>query len=107
MLRHDPRARPLLNKVVPDHAFSDLRTATAMENESMDRKSLILAKVMMTFLMALLMSGIMSMLALGPTEIWLRNWPKDFLIAWPIAFLLTNVVSRIVFPAAARLARYI
>ncbi|WP_264048477.1 DUF2798 domain-containing protein [Methylobacterium flocculans] len=68
-----------------------------------DSKTLLLAQVLITFMMAGAMSGIMSMITLGPTTEWLHAWPKQFLIAWPIAFLLTLVVSRIAFGISARL----
>lgn len=69
------------------------------------RKTLFLAQILITFMMAFTMSGIMSMIALGPTLHWLSVWPKQFLIAWPIAFCLTLVVSRLGFTLAARLTR--
>lgn len=68
-----------------------------------DRKTLLLAQIFITFMMAASMSGIMSLLALGPTRYWLEHWPRDFIIAWPIAFCLTLVVSRIGFGLARKL----
>lgn len=67
-----------------------------------DKKTLLLAQVLITFMMAASMSGLMSMIALGPTTEWLHAWPRQFLIAWPIAFVLTLVVSRIAFGIAGR-----
>lgn len=67
-----------------------------------DRKTILLAQLLITFMMAGSMSGIMSMIALGPTAAWLRDWPKQFIIAWPIAFVLTLFVSRIAFGIAGR-----
>ncbi|HQZ14099.1 MAG TPA: DUF2798 domain-containing protein [Devosia sp.] len=69
----------------------------------MPKKTLLVAQLLMTFMMALSMSGIMSLIALGPTETWLRAWPMQFIIAWPIAFLLTQISTRIAFPLANRL----
>jgi len=57
----------------------------------MDKKFALIAQVFMTFMMALTMSGIMSLIELGPTMVWLNHWPKIFLIAWPTAFVLTMV----------------
>lgn len=57
----------------------------------MDKRTAIISQVVMTFMMALTMSGIMSLMALGPTAAWLQAWPVQFLIAWPIAFALTMV----------------
>lgn len=66
----------------------------------MDKKVLIIAQVLMTLMMAFSMSGIMMLLALGPHEGFVGEWMKQFLIAWPIAFLMTQIVSRIAFPVA-------
>jgi hypothetical protein len=65
-----------------------------------DRKTLLLAQVLITFMMALSMSGIMSLIALGPTAHWISVWPKQFLIAWPIAFVLTLFISKFAFALA-------
>lgn len=58
----------------------------------MDKKSILLSQVIMTFIMALTMSGLLGMIfSGGPSAEWLAAWPKQFLIAWPIAFALTMV----------------
>ncbi|MEH6647789.1 DUF2798 domain-containing protein [Sulfitobacter sp.] len=66
----------------------------------MDKKSLILTQIFMTFLMAVSMSGIMSFISLGPTALWLSVWPKSALIAWPFAFAL----GAIAFSVSLRIA---
>ncbi|MFY0618774.1 DUF2798 domain-containing protein [Shimia sp.] len=66
----------------------------------MEKKTMFLTQVIMTFLMATGMSGIMSLIALGPTALWLSVWPKTALIAFPIAF----VMGAIAFPLSARIA---
>lgn len=66
-----------------------------------DRKTLLLAQLLITLMMAASMSGIMGLVALGPTREWLTAWPRQFAIAWPIAFCLTLVVGRIAFRLAA------
>jgi len=68
-----------------------------------DKKTLLLAQVFITFMMAASMSGIMSLLALGPTSQWLHAWPGQFAMAWPIAFVLTLFVSRAGFGLAVRI----
>ncbi|WP_416798061.1 DUF2798 domain-containing protein [Ciceribacter azotifigens] len=70
-----------------------------------DRPTLLLAQLLITLMMALSMSGIMSLIALGPTAEWLRIWPRQFIIAWPIAFVLTLFVSRLGFYLAHRLRK--
>lgn len=52
----------------------------------MNEKTLILAQVMMTFMQALAMSGIWSLIALSPTALWLSAWSKAALFARPIDF---------------------
>jgi len=72
--------------------------------DTMNKKILLIAQILMTFMMALLMSGIMSLIALGPTKQWLSVWPIQFIIAWPIAFILTQFTSKIAFALAPKLA---
>ena len=68
-----------------------------------DRKTLLLAQLFITFMMAASMSGIMSLIAMGPSMAWLGAWPRQFIIAWPIAFLLTLFTSTIGFRLAGAL----
>ncbi len=60
----------------------------------MDKKSGILSQVVMTFILAAAMSGVMGLVVMGPSMQWLARWPKQFLVAWPIAFALTMVAWR-------------
>ncbi len=57
----------------------------------MDKKTIIISQLVMTFIMALTISGIMLLITLGPTAEWLAIWPKQFIMAWPIAFVLTMI----------------
>lgn len=54
-------------------------------------KRIFTSQVIMTFIMAATMSGIMGLIIIGPSVAWLAEWPKQFIIAWPIAFALTMV----------------
>ncbi|MGA4509016.1 DUF2798 domain-containing protein [Propionibacteriaceae bacterium G1746] len=54
-------------------------------------KRILLTQVIMTLLMASIMSGIMSLIAMGPSMHWLASWPLSALMAWPIAFAVTMV----------------
>lgn len=65
-----------------------------------DKKTMILAQALISMMMAASMSGIMSLIALGPTAEWLADWPKAFIIAWPIAFCMTLVVGPLAFRMA-------
>lgn len=55
----------------------------------MNKRFLLLAQVFMTCFMAASMSGIMGLVIVGPSAVWLASWPRQFVIAWPIAFVLT------------------
>ena len=62
----------------------------------MDKTTMFLTQVIMTFMMATTMSGIISL-----TEaLWLSSWLKSALIAWPIAFVLDGIA----FPTASCIA---
>jgi uncharacterized membrane protein YdjX (TVP38/TMEM64 family) len=66
-------------------------------------KTIIFAQAMISFAMAVLMTGFFSFLALGPTMEWIHEWAKSFVIAWPVAFCLSMIVSRIAFGIAVGL----
>ena len=66
----------------------------------MSKSFILLSQVFMTFMMAASMSGIMSLFHAGLTLEWLKDWPLQLLIAWPIAFCLTMVA----WPAAMTMA---
>ncbi|WP_219507923.1 DUF2798 domain-containing protein [Nonomuraea ceibae] len=57
----------------------------------MSKKSIFLTQAIMTFIMAATMSGLMGLIFNGPSLEWLAGWPKQFIIAWPIAFAATMV----------------
>lgn len=59
-------------------------------------------QLLMTFMMALAMSGVMGFLNAGPD--FLTHWPLAFAIAWPVAFLISSVVSPIALKLAHRIA---
>lgn len=69
----------------------------------MSTKNVLLSQVIMTFLMASLMSGLMSLIHSGPSMQWLRAWPGQFIIAWPIAFALTMVCWPIAMKLSSRI----
>lgn len=64
----------------------------------MPKKTQFVLQLLITFMMALTMSGIMGFIAAGPG--FLAHWPLTFITAWPIAFILTQVVT----PVALKLA---
>lgn len=69
----------------------------------MDKRTGIIGGVIMTFMMAFLMSGILSLFALGPNAEWLTFWPRQFIIAWPIAFILTQFSLPVSMKLAAKI----
>jgi sulfite exporter TauE/SafE len=70
-----------------------------------EKKTLLIAQLCITCMMAFSMSGIMGLLVMGPTAEWLHAWPRQFITAWPIAFILTLFVGRIGFAIAHRVVR--
>lgn len=66
----------------------------------MSKKSILISQIIMTFIMAATMSGIMGLIIMGPSAEWLTAWPQQFIVAWPIAFALTMVA----WPASMALA---
>jgi hypothetical protein len=68
-----------------------------------NKHTLLIAQVLITLMMAFSMSGIMGLIALGPTPEWLASWPNSFIIAWPIAFCLTLPFGKIAFAISGRL----
>jgi hypothetical protein len=66
------------------------------------KKTTFIAQVLITFMMALCMSGTMGFISAGPD--FLAHWPQSFIIAWPIAFLFTQVVTPLAFKIALKVA---
>lgn len=66
-----------------------------------NKKTLILAQMLIALMMAGLMTGIFGFLHLGPSPAFFAEWCKSFLMAFPIAFTLSLGVG----PLAFRLAR--
>jgi len=65
-------------------------------------KTLLLAQALISFMMATLMTGFFSFLALGFSDIWPAAWFHNFIIAWPVAFCLSLVVGKVAFAIAHR-----
>lgn len=55
-------------------------------------KRILPTQVIRTFLMATTMSGVMSLIFTGPSLEWLAAWPRQILLAWPIAFVATMIL---------------
>ncbi|GAB3253299.1 DUF2798 domain-containing protein [Arthrobacter pigmenti] len=61
---------------------------------TMNKKSIFLSQIIMTFIMAATMSGIMGLIFTGPSMEWLTGWPRQFIIAWPASMALTGAILR-------------
>jgi len=71
----------------------------------MQRRTLIIAQLLISFKMALLMTGIFSFIPMGLSMEWLKTWAEHFITAWPIAFVLSMLVSRSSFSMAMYLTK--
>jgi hypothetical protein len=60
----------------------------------------------MTFIMAVTMSGIVGLVFTGPSLEWLAGWPRQFIIAWPIAFAVTMVAWPVSMALSSAILRY-
>lgn len=67
------------------------------------KKVLITAQVLISGMMAFLMTGFFSILHLGMTPAVVDAWASSFIIAWPVAFCFSLVVSPLAFMIAGRL----
>jgi len=65
-------------------------------------KTILIAQFLISLMMAFLMTGIFSFIDLGFNYQWLIIWAQHFIIAWPIAFSLSLVVSKLSFSIALR-----
>lgn len=75
------------------------------KEQALNKKSIFLSQVIMTFIMAATMSGIMGLIVVGPSMEWLRHWPMQFAVAWPIAFAVTMVAWPLAMTLTGRILR--
>lgn len=68
-------------------------------------RTILLAQVFISCMMAALMTGIFGFANLGATRDFLVQWGQSFVTAWPIAFLLSLGVGPIAFKLANRVNR--
>lgn len=68
-----------------------------------NQKTVIITQIFITLMMASLMTGIFSFFELGFTQVWLQAWLSKFIVAWPIAFILSLFVGKIGFSLATKL----
>jgi len=68
-------------------------------------RTVLLAQVFISAMMATLMTGVFGMLNLGPTSAFLAHWGGNILTAWPIAFVFSLGVGPIAFKLAHEINR--
>lgn len=69
----------------------------------MNKKTLIIAQLCITFCMAVTMSGVMSLIFGGYNDGFFSRWPVQALTAWPIAFFFTQFYGPLGFIVAGKL----
>lgn len=69
----------------------------------MNPKTIVIAQFFISAMMAFLMSGYATAVHFGINAIWLSEWGVAFLMAWPVAFVLSLGVGRLGFMIAARI----
>ncbi|ATC93298.1 hypothetical protein PTUN_a0517 [Pseudoalteromonas tunicata] len=69
----------------------------------MSKKELILTIVLCTFVMAFLMSGLMTLFQFGFTKQWVMVWAQGFPVAWFCAIIL----NALIIPHVRRFASYL
>lgn len=99
----EPTAPTLMGMVLGGMRGSPSFSIPTVENFMTGTKTILLAQALISFMMALLMTGLFNLLALGPSVEWLNSWSHDFIMAWPVAFCLSLIVSKIAFGIAGRL----
>lgn len=70
-----------------------------------DTRTVLIAQALISMMMAFLMTGIFSFLAMGLDPALPGRWFRHFITAWPIAFCLSIPVSRFAFDLTFRLRR--
>ncbi len=70
-----------------------------------DTKTLLIAQLFISGMMAFMMTGFFGFLHLGLSAEWLREWSHSFVIAWPVAFCLSLGVGKLAFKLAAMITR--
>ena len=70
-------------------------------------RRMLIAQGLISAMMACLMTGIFGLVSHGVTPEFPALWGRAFVMAWPLAFVLSLVVGPLAFRMAARLDRMI
>ncbi|MEC9282182.1 MAG: DUF2798 domain-containing protein [Bdellovibrionota bacterium] len=68
-------------------------------------KNIVFAQLLISLQMAFLMTGIFAALANGVSFDLIPIWFKHFITAWPVAFVLSMITSRIAFSIIAKVEK--
>lgn len=69
----------------------------------MNPKTIVIAQFFISGMMAFMMTGFFGFLHLGLTSEWVGEWAHAFVIAWPVAFVLSLGVGKLGFVIATRI----
>lgn len=72
----------------------------------LSKKVVITAQVFISGMMAFLMTAFFAALHLGFTAAMVDAWVNSFVIAWPVAFCLSLIVSPVAFMIAGKLVGF-
>ena len=70
-----------------------------------DTKTILLAQFFISGMMAFLMTGFFGYIHSASVTAWLVEWKNAFVIAWPVAFVLSLGVGNLGFKLALRCRR--
>ncbi|SEM97865.1 Protein of unknown function [Gemmobacter aquatilis] len=68
-------------------------------------RTILTAQLLISGMMAALMTGFFGLLTLGPSVEFLHHWGQTFLTAWPVAFLFSLAVGPLAFKLAYQIHR--
>ena len=69
----------------------------------MNPKTIVIAQFFISGMMAFLMSGYATALHFGVGAAWPGEWARAFVLAWPVAFVLSLGIGRLGFRIATRI----
>ncbi len=66
-----------------------------------DTRTMIVGQILISMMMAFLMTGFFSFLTFGLSLDFLQTWAEQFVISWPVAFCFSMLVNKFAFSLAA------
>lgn len=72
--------------------------------QQQNKKTIIIAQILISFLMALSMTGIFTFFQFGFSFNIIGEWLSRFIIAWPIAFILSIPIGKLSFKLANKIS---